>query len=200
MRSKPVMRNTTSNRKQSTKVALTQASQLWRDLSPADRDGWEWYAKTIEVNTPYRSSSPTARSLFISNISSELFLRSIGMMGGVFNTDPPIIPGLLGAGSIIVADSPLGSKRIMLTYSNPNDVLVNVVINKSAEFIPTRVNIAGKFRSRKYTFSDVNPGSTKLNITVLTDSDRVMFFRIRFRTFNPPVRTSSEFRLRGISS
>lgn len=196
-RTSPV--NPQTNNQTLIRSAFTQGSGFWKQLTDAQRSGWNAYAQTLEYQSPLGPYNVPGRNVFIamSAIVGYVNLREPGTL--TVSLSPPSVGGFLDVGDIHVDDTSAGETGFAVSVSNFTGEDVVVYMERSIGFNASRVSPPSKFDSSTFVLDTVSASTSALIEFNDLVEDAVYFVKLRAVSAQGAFRFSSESVLRAVA-
>lgn len=181
------------------RAAFSSAVNQWRNMTQADRDGWEAYAQSLTYQGSTGPYTPTGRDVFLGNYSTAKYLDVRGM-SVTPGWDFPVDDGFLVMDNLDMTSGVAGATGLKVSCSNlaNEDMVVYASISGAKDL--TRNFWSGPFQTS--TLDELilgAPASGQIEFTGLQEGKRY-FARVRAISQLAPHRMTNLFILSAIAT
>jgi len=181
-------------------AALTAANSAWQSISEEDRQGWIDYAASLSHSGPVGTYDVPGRQVFLGNYSLSHYLHARGKLPASPSTDPPLHPGGLAIQDLSIGPPLIPYTGFRIFGYNPNPEPIIIIPYFSYGFDLTRYRYKGPWRTQ-YLWTGLTNSHTNFSLNFPgLDVDKRYFVRVRFASYNGPIRLSPHFYLNIIAS
>lgn len=179
--------------------SFSGASARWLAATDAVRTAWNDYALTCTYEGPLGTYSIPGRQMFISNISTALYLTARGVALEAITDAAPVVPGFLNPEDVAPVVPIIIGTGIRWSMGNHTGEEIYGYSERSVSWNPTRYRFKGPFLTETLDAIEI-PDNTLQNLefTGLAE-DMIYFTNPRAISGQPPFRMSSPFYLRHVA-
>lgn len=161
------------------RTAFSFAIQRWESMDQAERDGWQDYAESLVWEGPTGSYDVPGRGVWLANASFLQFLTNSGLAALTIFDTPPAVTGFAKFDLIQSQDPGLPGTGFDLNLLQTTGVAMDVLINISLGFNPTRNRFKGPWADPQTRYVQLASGVTaNIAIDELVEG-QAYFFRVR---------------------
>lgn len=170
-RQRTVPVNPQTNRQNQIRASFAISVLDWKELLPAERDAWHWFAQNSPVMGPQGNYFIDGRQMFMRCIGTARYLKLRDAYPPVIDFHAPDIPGNLELGGVYDAplDAPGTGRKIIVT--TPTGENQQVYLFYSRPFHPSRNYFTGPYRTETlYPLTAQGVSSVAYQLTGLVEN------------------------------
>ncbi len=186
-----------STRQGQVRQAFGSGSILYAALTETQQDSWDDYAEPLRFPNPLGPISVPGRQVAVGNLGLREYLETLGETFTASVDTAPVLSGFLTMSPLNITEPVAPGTGIGVSIGNPNAEDINVVIELSSLFGPTRKRFKGPFRSSTLQVLKVDSETTGAADILFGTVGQIVFVRFRAISETGPVRTSRPAILRG---
>lgn len=179
-----------------------ESSAIYQLLTPAERTGWDDYAKTCLYPGPHGPYSISGRAMFMACYALAKFIETFPGSGSTIVADkaPPTVAGFVNIGPVQnAAFTPPGDTGISISVGNPNAFIVPYIWQRSIGWNQTKNIFRGP-----YNYGDNIMGDLALSATSVIDQGGLTADVVYFTRFHgvtaAPHRLTAPYTVRHIAA
>jgi len=161
------------------RVCFANASNSWRNLTPAEREAWSNYSKSVTYSGPLGDYNVTGRNIFMSNLSLIYYIITRNLDIIIPTLTAPTTDGVPSWAECNICPPTGIGTGFSVKLANASGQAMNYFITHSIPFDLSRNRFKGPFDSQTAVSASIADGTDEYVDFLGLTLNRVYFVRVR---------------------